>query len=87
MKKHWLTLSLVGLIMVVAVSIAFYLSRPQGNALYTSVKMSAQQTTELGIEPVSGFKLTTGYRISADEVREMLEIVPPVEYEITGSGG
>lgn len=87
MKKHWLTLSLVGLIMVVAVSIAFYLSRPQGNALYTSVKMSAQQTTELGIEPESGFKLTTGYRISADEVREMLEIVPPVEYEITGSGG
>lgn len=89
MKKHWITLALVAVIIILAVTAAFFLSRPQGDALFTSVKMLADRRNEStgGVELDSSFSLTTGYRITAAEVRQMLVTQPEIAFEVSGKNG
>lgn len=87
MKKHWIVLTLVALVIVGAVTAAFFLSRPQGSAVEASVNMNAATETPQGVALETGFTLTLDYKVTEEELRDMLVIDPEIgAYTLTGSG-
>ncbi len=89
MKKHWIILSIVAAIMAGAISLSFVLSRPQGDTLYAAISVAADSLTEQGMAAAdTTFTLRSKYRITQEEVREMLEIEPDMgELQLVGGGG
>ncbi|MEM1484543.1 Ig-like domain-containing protein [Oscillospiraceae bacterium PP1C4] len=86
MKKHWITLSIVAVVILGAVTAAFFLSKPQGDAVMASLNMTAAQTTDMGVALESSFDLTSNFRVTEKDLRAMIEVEPAVEYKLTGSG-
>lgn len=89
MKKHWIILSIVAAIMAGAISLSFVLSRPQGDTLYAAISVAADSLTEQGMAAAdTTFTLRSKYRITQEEVREMLEIEPDMgELKLVGGSG
>ena len=86
-QKRWLIPAIVGVIILAAAGAAFLLSRPTGDMVMASVEIGATQKTELGLAADSSFTITTGWRVSQDELRAMLDIEPDIgDYTIGGSG-
>lgn len=85
--KRWLIPTMVGVIILVAAGAAFVLSRPTGDMVMASVEIGATQKTEMGLSADSAFTIATGWRVSQEELRAMLDIEPDIgDYTVRGSG-
>lgn len=86
-QKKWLIPAIVGVIILTAAGAAFLLSRPTGDMVMASVEIGATQKTDMGLAADSSFTITTGWRVSREELRAMLDIEPDIgDYTIGGSG-
>ena len=86
-QKKWLIPAIVGVIILAAAGAAFLLSRPTGDMVMASVEIGATQKTDMGLAADSSFTITTGWRVSREELRAMLDIEPDIgDYTIGGSG-
>lgn len=86
MRKHWITLSLVAAVVVCAVVAAFFLSRPQGDAVMENIVIEAQSSAEHGIALDNTFAVRSKYNLSEQELRDIIEIEPAFAFELEGKG-
>lgn len=86
-RKKWWIPALMALLILVVAGTAFLLSRPQGDQLYQSVQMEALSVQERGVEPSTAFSIRLNWRVSENQLREMLVTQPvQVDYTLEGSG-
>lgn len=86
-KKSFSILLLIFAAAILAGGVLFYLhSRPTGDQLPASIHITPLSQEETGVLPESAFEITSGYRVSQQQLRQMLQISPLVEYELTGAG-
>ncbi len=81
-----LVLAIISVVILVAAGAAALLSRPVGNELYESIAMAPTAQTEQGIESDSSFTLTSDFRIKQEQLSDLLQVEPHLDYTVEGSG-
>ena len=84
--SRWLIPTLIAAVIVAAVGAGYFLSRPQTDALYASVAVTATAEDGQGVLPQSGFAVSSRYSIKEADLRAMLDVEPDLEYTLSGSG-
>lgn len=90
-QHKWLIPVIISVVILVAGGAGFLLSRPQGNELASTVVVrvdrgTAESDPNEAIGASATFSLTSGYRVSEEQLRGMLAVEPEFAYTLSGSG-